>query len=172
MNMITGIISITLFIGGCSQRHYHPIQLEEKAESNINIRLLDRRHPSVPKDKFFYSKNWHYKQNIHNKYDFLRNDEIADTFYLAHHATRIYIRGGKHAIYRYKKYFLSHQLEAKILLIPQENYKRNMIRIDYFSLMKSAIIPNEKKGHILSVKNIIKANSDIVEIPKNNIKEI
>ena len=164
MMKIISIIML-LFMVGCSQKHHHPIQLEEKAESNINIRLLDRKKTYVPKDKFFYSKSWHYKQNVYNSYQFFRNDEIADTFYLAHHATHIYIRGDKNAIIRYKKYFKRNQVEAIIKIIPLYKYRKKPLRIDYFSLEPNAIAPNsKKKATVQTVKNILKANSDVIDI--------
>ena len=163
----------TLLLMGCSQHAKHPVQLENNPKQNISINILSQNKTRVPKDQFFSNKNWHYKQTKTHGYGyFFGNDEITATFYLAHHATHIYIRGNAHTIKKYKRYFLQNQVTAKIILIPLRIKRRGKVIIDYFQitpLIASNIdisSKEEKRG-----KNLLAPSSEVVEIPTNFIKK-
>ena len=166
-------LSAFLFIG-CTQQVTHPIQLEKNQGENISINILSQNKTNVPKDQFFTHKNWHYRQTKTHSYGYyFDNDEIVATFYLAHHANYIYIRGSGPTIKKYKNYFLKNQVKGKIILIPNQSKRRGgKIVIDYFQvspLLENKLdITGRKAKHS---KNLILASSDVVEIPKNYIKK-
>ena len=172
MKTLLATLSILLF-AGCTQQVRHPIQLENNPRENISINILSQNKTNVPKDQFFTNKNWHYKQTKRHGYGyFFDNDEIVATFYLAHHATHIYIRGNAHTVRKYKNYFLKNQVTAKIILIPLQTKRRGKVIIDYFQITplianKIDISSNEAK----SGKNLLRASSEVVEIPKDYIKK-
>ena len=166
-------ISALLLIG-CTQHVEHPIQLEEdNPRENISINILSQNKTNVPKDQFFTNKNWHYKQTKKHGYGyFFDNDEIVATFYLAHHATHIYIRGNAHTIKKYKNYFLKKQVTAKIILIPLRFKRRGKIIIDYYQITPFiANTINVSINEVKSGKDLLPASSEVVEIPRNYIKK-
>ncbi len=172
MKLLLVALSTLLFVG-CGQKYNHPIQLEDNLKENICINILSQNKTNVPKDQFFINKNWHYKQTKRHGYGyFFDNDEIVASFYLAHHATHIYIRGNARTIKKYKNYFLKNQVTAKIILMPLSFKRRGKVIIDYFQMTplianKIDISSNEAK----SGKNLLRASSEVVEIPKNYIKK-
>ena len=173
MKMLLIALNI-LFLVGCTQQVKHPIQLENNPRENISINMLSKNKTNVPKDQFFINKNWHYKQTKRDGYGyFFDNDEIVATFYLAHHATHIYIRGNTHIIKKYKNYFLKNQVMAKIILIPLSTKRKSKVIIDYFQITpliadKIDISSNKAK----SGKNLLRASNKVVEIPRNYTKRI
>jgi len=164
---------VTLLLIGCSQHTKHPVQLERNHKQNINIGILSQNKTFVPKDQFFSNKNWHYKQTKTHGYGyFFDNDEIAATFYLAHHATHIYIRGNDHTIKKYKNYFLQNQVTSKIILIPVHTKRRGKVIIDYFQITPSiASSIDISSKEVKRGKNLFLPSSEVVEIPTNFIKK-
>lgn len=164
-------ISALLFVG-CSQHIDHPIQLEDNTRQNISLNILSEHKTNVPKDQFLVNQNWHYKQTKKHGYGyFFSNDEIVETFYLAHHASHIYIRGNAYTIKKYKKYFIDNQVEAKIILVPLHRKRRGYIRIDYYHLSpdivdKIDVSSKEARGG----KNLLPPSSKVVEIDKTQLK--
>jgi hypothetical protein len=172
MKVLLTVLSTLLFIG-CTQHAEHPIQLKDNLNQNISINILSQNKTHVPKDQFFSNKNWHYKQTKKHGYGyFFDNEEITATFYLAHHATHIYIRGNAHTIKKYKRYFLKNQVTAKIILIPMRVKRRGKIIIDYYQITSSiANTIDVSSKDAKSGKNLLPALSDVVEIPRNYTKK-
>ncbi len=171
MKILIMAISTLLFIG-CSQYINHPIQLEDSTRQNISLNVLSEHKNSVPKDQFLVNQNWHYKQTKKHGYGyFFANDEIVETFYLAHNASHIYIRGNAHTIKKYKKYFIDNQVRAKIILIPLHRNRRGYIRIDYYNITPSIVNKidvnsEEARGG----KNLLPPSSKVIEIDKKQLK--
>ena len=163
----------TLLLMGCSQHAKHPVQLENNPKQNISINILSQNKTRVPKDQFFSNKNWHYKQTKTHGYGyFFDNDEIVATFYLAHHATHIYIRGNPYTIKKYKGYFLKNQVTAKITLIPLRVKRRGKVIIDYFQITPLiAKNMDVSSNEIKRGKNLLAPSSEVVEIPKEFINK-
>lgn len=156
---------------GCTQQAKHPIQLEDNQRQNISFNILSKNKTRVPLDEFFSSKYWHYKQTKDHGYGYFRNDEIVATFYLAHHATYIYIRGNAHTIKKYKNYFLKNQVAATIKLIPLHVKRRGEVIIDYFRITQ--LIEGKidiTKDEMKSGKNLLAPSSDVIEIPKDYLE--
>jgi len=163
--IILSTITLVLLVG-CSSKFNHPIQLKHNlVGENISINILSEKKRYVPKDKTIKDKNWHYKQINNNKHGyFFDNEKLIETFYLAHHATHIYIRGNQKRIMQFKKYFINNQVTANIELIPLHG--KNQITIDYFHITPS--LNKELNQNAKNNKELLRAASQAIEIPLNN----
>ncbi|MCF6244349.1 MAG: cag pathogenicity island Cag12 family protein [Sulfurovum sp.] len=169
--MIRNLLLIgALFFGACSQKvPMHPIQIEDTPQRVVSLSLINNFKTYVPQDTFLLGKNWHYQQNTYRDRYLFENEEIAGTFYLAHHATHIYIHGSEYNFRKYRDYFLQNQVAGIIKFVPNRRQRRNHVKIDYFHIVgknDTVIVSKNTTG-----KNTLKPTCEVVEIPKNFIKE-
>jgi len=167
--MKTVLILVVIFFTGCSQKITHPIQLESGEERNINLPLINKTKRYVPKDTLMMSQSWHYKQTTYRGRYLFANEEIAATFYLAHHATHIYIQGNEYSYRKYRNYFRNNQVTAVIKYVPNARQKRNKTVIDYFRINKNH--DTIKVSTTTTGKNLISPSCEVVEIPNNFVKD-
>jgi len=139
MKTLLTIIS-TLLLMGCSQHAEHPTQLDNSNFIFANNNLLNKNKFNVPQDLDMKKKEWKYKLKVKKQGDiFFKNHQIVKSFYLAHHANHIMIRGRKSIINQYKLYFISNGVKAPIELKP--TYTRsNKVTIILSNFNKKLIV--------------------------------
>lgn len=95
---------ISLVFIGCSGVP-KPIELDGNSAITINQELVRQERHNIPLDPFLKQHNWTYSLTFtKNDNEYIPNDMIIKTFYVAHNADRIIIIGNKNIAQDYKEY--------------------------------------------------------------------
>lgn len=95
----------TLFATGCAGVP-DPVELDGGSAITINQELIRKQNKGIPLDPFLKEHNWTYNivfEKIGNEY--IPNNQIVKSFYVAHNANKIIIIGNKDLAQDYKQYF-------------------------------------------------------------------
>ena len=83
-----------------------PVELDGGSAITINQELIRKQNKGIPLDPFLKEHNWTYNivfEKIGNEY--IPNNQIVKSFYVAHNANKIIIIGNKDLAQDYKQYF-------------------------------------------------------------------
>lgn len=98
---------ISLVFIGCSGVP-KPIELDGNSAITINQELVRQERHNIPLDPFLKQHNWTYSLTFtKNDNEYIPNDMIIKTFYVAHNADRIIIIGNKNIAQDYKEYLIT-----------------------------------------------------------------
>ena len=84
-----------------------PVELDGNSAITINQELLRKEKRNIPLDPFLKQNNWTYNLMFEKSGgEYIPNDMVVKTFYVAHNADRIIIVGNKEIAQDYKEYLL------------------------------------------------------------------
>lgn len=98
-------LALPFFTGGCAGIP-DPVELDGGSAITINQELIRKQNKGIPLDPFLKEHNWTYNivfEKIGNEY--IPNNQIVKSFYVAHNANKIIIIGNKDLAQDYKQYF-------------------------------------------------------------------
>lgn len=98
-------LALPFFTGGCAGIP-DPVELDGGSAITINQELIRKEKKGIPLDPFLKEHNWTYNivfEKIGNEY--IPNNQIVKSFYVAHNANKIIIIGNKDLAQDYKQYF-------------------------------------------------------------------
>lgn len=99
------LLTIPFFATGCAGVP-DPVELDGGSAITINQELIRKQNKGIPLDPFLKEHNWTYNivfEKIGNEY--IPNNQIVKSFYVAHNANKIIIIGNKDLAQDYKQYF-------------------------------------------------------------------
>jgi len=116
MILLSGIS--LLILAGCSNKVPEAEEVKKwnkNAGLSINHNLLMGKDYIVPKEPYLKNGNWTYQVNATKEgQELFKNEQIVETFLVAHNSKTIVIIGRKDLIKEYKNYFLSNGVTALI----------------------------------------------------------
>lgn len=100
-------VATAFMLVGCTSMP-KPIELDGNSQITINQDLIKQEKRNIPLDPFLKQNNWTYNlmfEKIGDEY--IPNDMVVKTFYVAHNADRIIIVGNQEIAQDYKNYLTS-----------------------------------------------------------------
>lgn len=100
-------VILALALVGCTSVP-KPIELDSSSQITINQALIKKEKNNIPLDPFLKQNNWTYNLMFEkNGNEYIANDMLIKTFYVAHNADKIIIVGNKDIAQDYKNYLIS-----------------------------------------------------------------
>lgn len=126
------LMATPFFVTGCASVP-DPIELDNSSVITINEELIRKQNKKIPLDPFLKENNWFYNIIFEKNGDeYIPNNQIIKSFYVAHNAGKIIIIGNKNLAKDYKSYFEKNGV--KNIQIHEINQKdKNKVNILFFS---------------------------------------
>ena len=115
-----------------------PIELDGDSQLTINQELLRKEKRNIPLDPFLKQNNWTYNIMFEKSDgEYIPNDMVVKTFYVAHNADRIIIVGNKDVAQDYKEYLLKKDCK-NITIHPVDSIggSKKRVNILFFGMKK------------------------------------
>ena len=104
---LASIAAISFLFFGCSSIP-KPIELDSSSQITINQEIIRQERHNIPLDPFLKQNNWTYNLMFEKSGDeYIPNNMIVKTFYVAHNADKIIVIGNKKIAQDYKDYLAS-----------------------------------------------------------------
>ena len=92
---LASMAAISFLFFGCSSIP-KPIELDSSSQITINQELIRQERHNIPLDPFLKQNNWTYNLMFEkNNDEYIPNNMIVKTFYVAHNADKIIVIGNK-----------------------------------------------------------------------------
>ena len=133
---LASIAAISFLFFGCSSIP-KPIELDSSSQITINQELIRQERHNIPLDPFLEQNNWTYNLMFEKSGDeYIPNNMIVKTFYVAHNADKIIVIGNKKIAQDYKDYLASNGCK-NIAIHPVDSIGQSKKRVNilFFGMM-------------------------------------
>ncbi len=124
---------VAIFVGCASVPD--PVELDGNSAITINQELIRKKNKGIPLDPFLKEHSWTYNIIFEkNGNEYIPNNQITKSFYIAHNASKIIIIGDKNLAKDYKQYFEKNGVQN--IQIHEVNFSekdKNKVNILFFS---------------------------------------
>lgn len=111
------------------------VELDSNSAITINQELIRKQNKGIPLDPFLKEHNWTYNIIFEkNGNEYMDNEQIVKSFYVAHNADKIIIVGEKDLAQDYKQYFEQNGVKnIEIHEVTFTEMDKNKVNVLFFS---------------------------------------
>lgn len=128
------LLTIPFLATGCAGVP-DPVELDSNSAITINQELIRKQNKGIPLDPFLKEHNWTYNIIFEkNGNEYMDNEQVVKSFYVAHNADKIIIVGEKDLAQDYKQYFEQNGVKnIEIHEVTFTEMDKNKVNVLFFS---------------------------------------